>query len=88
MTQLPVLVQAVVRTVDQCADFLVSRRCNSTVDNISDAGGAPLAREEGHIGILSGELGPTRILVPMDALRVATLLAEEPVLRVCGLPMD
>ena len=39
---------------------------------------AALAREEGHLCVLARQLDATLALVPVDALRVAALLAEGP----------
>ena len=76
MPQLPVLVQAVVRTVYKRCDLLIAGRLCAPVDDVCDMGRAPLAREEGHVGVFARELRPRLIFITVNALRVATLFAE------------
>ena len=81
MPQLPVLVQAVVRTVDKRCDLLIAGGLSTPVDNVRDMRRTPLAREERHISVLARELRPRLIFITVDAFGIATLLAEHPAHR-------
>ena len=84
--QLPVLIQAMVRAVDEIGHFGcgcgICRRCicggaaRPPINYVGDVRRALLAGKERHVRVLLLQLQARLVLVPVDALWIAALLAQ------------
>ena len=76
MPDLPILVQAMVRAVDQIGHFLVFAWAAAAIDYVGHFCGALLAREEGHACVLLLQLASRLIFVAVDAFGVPAFLSH------------